>query len=157
MEFGEVLSCSSRLALCSRSKFIAYVRRGRVPNIMIEIAKESLRGEAPFADDETRPIDAVADVSRRAVPLKTEILQNAILNSADFAIIATDAKGIIQLFNVGAERMLGYAASDVVNKITPSDLHDPVEVIARAEGLSAESGTVITPGFGALAFKASRG
>jgi PAS domain S-box-containing protein len=98
-----------------------------------------------------------AAVSRQAVSLKTEVLQNAILNSADFAIIATDAKGIIQLFNVGAERMLGYAASDVVNKITPSDLHDPVEVIARAEGLSAESGTVITPGFGALAFKASRG
>jgi PAS domain S-box-containing protein len=98
-----------------------------------------------------------AAVSRQAVSLKTEVLQNAILNSADFAIIATDAKGIIQLFNVGAERMLGYAASDVVNKITPSDLHDPVEVITRAEGLSAESGTVITPGFGALAFKASRG
>jgi PAS domain S-box-containing protein len=98
-----------------------------------------------------------AAVSRQAVSLKTEVLQNAILNSADFAIIATDAKGVIQLFNVGAERMLGYAASDMVNKITPSDIHDPVEVIARAEGLTAEFGTVITPGFGALAFKASRG
>jgi PAS domain S-box-containing protein len=94
---------------------------------------------------------------RQAVLLKTETLQNAILNSADFAIIATDAKGTIQLFNIGAERLLGYAADDVVNKITPSDIHDPQEVIARAEGLSAEFAITITPGFGALAFKASRG
>src|SRR5207237_1387523 len=72
-------------------------------------------------------------------------------------IIATDEKGIIQLFNVGAERMLGYAAAEVVNKINPSDIHDPQEVMARARSLSEELGTPITPGFQALAFKASRG
>ena len=88
---------------------------------------------------------------------RARALQNAILNSANFAIIATDAKGVIQLFNVGAERLLGYSASDVVDRITPSDIHDPQEVIARAEGLSAEFATTIAPGFGALAFKASRG
>jgi PAS domain S-box-containing protein len=88
---------------------------------------------------------------------KTEILQDAILNSANFAIIATDAKGIIQLFNIGAERMLGYAAIDVVNKIAPSDIHDRQEVIARAQALSSEFGTTITPGFEALALRASRG
>jgi PAS domain S-box-containing protein len=98
-----------------------------------------------------------ADNPRNAVPLNPEILQNAILNSSDFAIIATDAKGIIQLFNIGAERLLGYAACDVVNKITPSDIHDLQEVIARAEALSAEFRTAIAPGFDALAFKASRG
>ena len=84
-------------------------------------------------------------------------LQNAILNSANFSIIATDEKGVIQVFNIGAERMLGYAAAEVVNKITPADIHDPQEVIARAAALSAELGTTITPGFEALAFKASRG
>jgi PAS domain S-box-containing protein len=101
------------------------------------------------------PGDA-ADVSHQAT-IKTAVLQDAILNSANFAIIATDASGVIQLFNIGAERLLGYAAGEVVNKITPSEIHDPREVIARAEGLSAEFGTTITPGFGALAFKASRG
>ena len=89
--------------------------------------------------------------------LKTGALQNAILNSANFSIIATDEKGIIQLFNVGAERMLGYLAAEVVNKINPSDIHDPAEVRARAESLSAELATPILPGFEALAFKASRG
>ncbi len=89
--------------------------------------------------------------------LKAGALQNAILTSANFSIIATDEKGIIQLFNVGAERMLGYTADEVVNKISPSDIHDPHEVKARAEALSMELSTPIAPGFEALAFKASRG
>ncbi len=89
--------------------------------------------------------------------VKAGALQSAIFNSANFSSIATDAKGVIQIFNVGAERMLGYAASDVMNKITPADISDPQEVIARAEALSAELGTPIAPGFEALVFKASRG
>src|SRR5665213_1131791 len=89
--------------------------------------------------------------------LKAGALQNAIFNSANFSSIATDAKGVIQIFNVGAERMLGYAAAEVMNKITPADISDPQEVIARAEALSAELATPITPGFEALVFKASRG
>jgi PAS domain S-box-containing protein len=89
--------------------------------------------------------------------LKTGALQSAIFNSANFSCIATDAKGVIQIFNVGAERMLGYAAADVMNKITPADISDPQEVIERAKALSVELGTPITPGFEALVFKASRG
>ena len=89
--------------------------------------------------------------------LKAGALQSAIFNSANFSSIATDANGIIQIFNVGAERMLGYAAADVVNQITPADISDPLEVIARAKTLSVELGTPITPGFDALVFKATRG
>jgi len=102
-------------------------------------------------------IAAVAEVGREEALLKTGALQNAIFNSANFSSIATDEKGVIQIFNVGAERMLGYAAADVVNKITPADISDPQEVIARAVALSAELETTITPGFQALVFKASRG
>src|SRR2546421_5886828 len=91
------------------------------------------------------------------VPLKAGALQKAIFNSANFSSIATDAKGVIQIFNVGAERMLGYTAVEVMNKITPADISDPQEVIARAKALSAELGTPIMPGFEALVFKASRG
>jgi PAS domain S-box-containing protein len=105
----------------------------------------------------TLTADAGADVRREEALLKTGALQNAILNSANFSSIATDDKGVIQLFNVGAERMLGYAAADVLNKITPADISDPQELIARADTLSAELGTPIAPGFDALVFKASRG
>src|SRR5205814_2811125 len=83
-------------------------------------------------------------------------LQDAIFNSANFSSIATDEKGVIQLFNVGAERMLGYQAAEVVDKITPADISDPQEVIARARALSLELATTITPGFEALVFKASK-
>src|SRR6202795_1444071 len=101
--------------------------------------------------------EGITEVRRQEALLKTGALQNAILNSANFSSIATDAKGVIQIFNVGAERMLGYAAADVVNTITPADISDPQEVIARAKSLSVELGTPITPGFEALVFKASRG
>ena len=94
---------------------------------------------------------------RQVALLKTGALQNAILTSANFSIIATDEKGIIQLFNVGAERLLGYNAAEVVNKTSPSEMHDPEEVMARAQALSREFATPIAPGFEALAFKASRG
>jgi PAS domain S-box-containing protein len=89
--------------------------------------------------------------------LKAGALQRAIFNSANFSSIATDAKGVIQIFNVGAERMLGYTAAEVMNTITPADISDPQEVIARATALSREFGTPIAPGFEALVFKASRG
>jgi PAS domain S-box-containing protein len=91
------------------------------------------------------------------VLLKAGALQSAIFNSANFSSIATDAKGVIQIFNVGAERMLGYTAGEVMNKITPADISDPRELIARAKALSVELATPITPGFEALVFKASRG
>jgi len=101
--------------------------------------------------------DGAAAVRRRNALLTAGALQNAILTSTTFPIIATDEKGTIQLFNGGAERMLGYTAADVVNRLSPSDLHDPQEVMARAQALSLELATPIAPGFEALAFKASRG
>jgi PAS domain S-box-containing protein len=117
----------------------------------------------PIAADAAAPAlritltDITARKQAEEALLKAGALQSAIFNSANFSSIATDAKGVIQIFNVGAERMLGYTAADVMNKITPADISDPQEVIARAKALSVELGTPITPGFEALVFKASRG
>ena len=113
--------------------------------------------DSAFLDGDAGKAEAVTEVRREAALLKTGALQNAIFNSANFSSIATDEKGVIQLFNVGAERMLGYTAADVLDKITPADISDPQELIARAKALSLELGTPITPGFEALVFKASRG
>jgi PAS domain S-box-containing protein len=108
----------------------------------------------------------IDDVGSAAVVLDTPpqerldiapTLQRAIFNSANFSSIATDAKGVIQIFNVGAERMLGFTAVEVINKITPADISDPQEIITRAKLLSVELATPIEPGFDALVFKASRG
>lgn len=89
--------------------------------------------------------------------LKSVALQLAIINSANFSSIATDEKGVIQLFNIGAERMLGYAAVDVINKITPATISDPDELVLRAKALSVEFDTLIKPGFETLVYKAARG
>src|SRR5947207_1195692 len=101
--------------------------------------------------------DVNTDGRHREAVLNAGALQNAIFNSANFSSIATDAKGVIQIFNVGAERMLGYTAAEVVDKITPADISDTPEIIARARALSIDVGKEITPGFEALVFKASRG
>ncbi|MDO8207677.1 MAG: PAS domain S-box protein [Gallionella sp.] len=106
------------------------------------------------------PLNGTDNTARKQAEealLKAGALQSAIFNSANFSSIATDAKGVIQIFNVGAERMLGYTATDVMNKITPADISDPQEVVARARALSMELSTPIAPGFEALVFKASRG
>ena len=101
--------------------------------------------------------DGNTEVRHAAALLKTGALQVAIFNSANFSCTATDEKGVIQLFNVGAERKPGYAAADVVDRITPADLSDSHELVARARTLTSEPGMPITPGFDALVFKASRG
>jgi signal transduction histidine kinase/AmiR/NasT family two-component response regulator len=95
--------------------------------------------------------------SRQNEFIKAGALQKAIFNSVNFSSIATDEKGVIQIFNIGAETMLGYSAADVVDIISPSYFYAPEEIVARAMALSAELGTLIKPGFDALVFKASRG
>src|SRR6185369_16051462 len=94
-------------------------------------------------EDAIATADGVTEVRREAALLKSGALQTAILNSANFSSIATDEKGVVQLFNVGAEHMLGYSALEVIDKITPADISDPQELIARAQALSRELGTPI--------------
>ena len=120
----------------------------------IAVSEMTLRGQRYFTG-------ILRDISARKAAeealFKAGALQKAIFDSANFSSIATDAKGVIQIFNVGAERMLGYTAAEVMNIRTPADISDPQELIARAKSLSTELDTEITPGFEALVFKASRG
>ncbi len=117
---------------------------------------EELDSEEPtLTNDEYS--DAQKNAADKNLLEQTVSLQNAIFNSANFVSVATDAKGVIQIFNVGAQRMLGYTADDVVNKVVPGFMHDPDEINARAAALSAEFGKNIKPGFEAMVYKASRG
>ena len=96
--------------------------------------------------------------ARNAGPmLKAGALQDAIFNSANFSSIATDSHGVIQIFNVGAERMLGYKAAEVVDQFTPARISDRQELNARAAALSRELNETIAPGFESLVYKALRG
>ena len=110
------------------------------------------------ANEKAAPAQATdPDLRPRQALIKAGALQSAILNSAYVSIIATDENGTIQIFNVGAERMLGYAAADMVDRITPTHISDPLEVMARGVVLSREFATPIAPGFEAMVFKAARG
>ncbi|MDP3335399.1 MAG: PAS domain S-box protein [Rhodoferax sp.] len=127
---------------------------GSIFPLEISVSEMTLRGQRYFTG-------ILRDISARKAAeeafRKAGALQKAIFDSANFSSIATDAKGVIQIFNVGAERMLGYTAAEVMNKITPADISDPQEVIARARSLSVELDRNISPGFEALVFKATRG
>src|SRR3954467_13476978 len=96
---------------------------------------------------QTDTINPDAEVRDIAARLRARALQSAIFNSAHFSSIATDAAGVIPLFNVGAERMLGYAAAALVNRNTPADISDLQKIVVRATALSQEQATPIARGF----------
>ncbi|WP_428825764.1 EAL domain-containing protein [Azonexus sp. IMCC34842] len=50
-------------------------------------------------------------------------LQRSVLANAGYAIVATNNEGIIQVFNPAAERILGYPAKAVINRLRPSFFH----------------------------------
>jgi PAS domain S-box-containing protein len=83
--------------------------------------------------------------------------QQALLDSADAAIVSTSADGIFDSFNRGAERLLGYRAEEMLGKHTPEILHDPDELATRAAELSRVQGQAIEPGFGVLVAVARQG
>ena len=83
-------------------------------------------------------------------------LQRAILDGTDYAIIQTDAKGFIQTFNAGAEKMLGYSKEEVVGRFTPTIFEDPQEMSNRIAQTSKILGKDIGTGFEALRFIMSR-
>ncbi|WP_425218144.1 PAS domain S-box protein [Tumidithrix helvetica] len=107
-----------------------------------------------------RDITALKTSSHKQTEAKLEeisLMQQAILDSANFSVISTNIEGIIQSFNVGAETLLGYRADEVIGKVTPAIIHDLDEVIARSHSLSTELQRTIEPGFEVFVAKAKLG
>jgi PAS domain S-box-containing protein len=88
---------------------------------------------------------------------KLNKLQRAILDGTDYAIISNNLNGIIQTFNAGAEKMLGYSMEEVIGKFTPEIFHDPQEIIDKIAKASKILGKDIGEGFEALIYMASQG
>ncbi|MDD9901594.1 MAG: CHASE domain-containing protein, partial [Alphaproteobacteria bacterium] len=80
-------------------------------------------------------------------------LNEGILSSASYMIVATDSAGRVILFNNAAEKHLGYKAEEVIGRSTPAIWHDAHEVTERAEELSQELGAPVVPDFDVFAVK----
>ena len=92
--------------------------------------------------------------SRRQAEAKLQhqlLLTQAILHSADYAIVTTDQAGIIRSFNSAAERMLGYSAEEVIGRTSPALWRDPQELAERVKVLSQQLGRPITSPVEAMA------
>ncbi len=83
-------------------------------------------------------------------------LNEAILDSAAYMIVATDLKGAVLAFNPAAERELGYSAAEVIGNETPLLWLDRDELAQRAAEISTELGIVVEPDFSVITQKAGR-
>lgn len=88
--------------------------------------------------------------------VRSNQLNDAILTSSAYLIIATDRHGTVVLFNRAAEEALGYDAAEVVGKKSPASWHDLDEVVGRAASLGEELGRTVEPGFPVFTLKAER-
>ena len=93
--------------------------------------------------------------SRTQQLAKINVLHRSILNSASYAVIATDINGLITEFNPAAEQMLGYQAAEIIGIKTPSIFHLASEVVEKAKQLSVELNQPIEPGFEVFVAKAT--
>ncbi|MEJ2362008.1 MAG: diguanylate cyclase [Gammaproteobacteria bacterium] len=88
---------------------------------------------------------------------KLSAWQQAVLDSADYAIVSTDTDGIIATYNKTAERLLGYRAREVIGKTSPAIFHDHDELEQYAAQLSRELNKTVAPEFEAFIVKARQG
>lgn len=139
---------------------VADAEKSPLVGVLTLFGRETMERDEPLLQVLTtlgRQIGLFAE-RRKAVREQVEI--NARLNamldaSTQSSILVTDPNGLITIFNTGAERILGYSASEIVGRTTPLILHDPAEVAARAAELTAESGRPVQ-GFEALVARARR-
>lgn len=122
------------------------------------------RGRVYERDGQGRPIwmaGAHADVTdlqqaRQDAADMRQRLQAVVDASDEVAVIATDIDGVINLFNTGAQKLLGYAAEEVIGRVDLGRFHDPDEMRAYLQADAPADGQVPSI-FQALTARATQG
>ncbi len=130
-----LVSRNNAVSVGSRDTGVLIVAGGLLAVVLIVLAGLRVRSEMAHRGNAEREV------------LATSALQRAILNSSNYAIISSGSTGLVTTFNSGAERMLGYTAGEVVDRVSPALWHDRSDVTHRAELKSQESGQRIEPTF----------
>lgn len=136
-----------------------------------EICNRHKDGSLHWFDTVIAPIIKTNGEAERFVALRTDItshkqtevalrqsnslLNNVLRSATTFCIIATDVDGLVTIFNDGAERILGYAAHDVIGKHALTFFHDPSELNDFSQQLSAEAGIQLV-GLRALVYRSEQ-
>lgn len=130
--------------------------------VAIVLTLGTLDGRGPFVGSGVSPLDGVANLQfflavaallplmvegvlsdRRAaqerLSASTASLESVLGAATEFSIIGTDPDGNIDVFNTGAERLLGRSADEMIGR-SPAEFHDPGEVGERAAELGIEPG-----------------
>ena len=115
----------------------------------------SNKSYSTMRNDEHSASAGISEIRRQEALFKTGALQNAIFNSTYFTSIATDAKGVIHVFNVSAERMLGYISRWLLftlGRLPKNELTTTQELIAnmlgmRREGVTEAAGNLQSYGY----------
>jgi len=122
-------------------------------NALISSIKETERGLLPSelnVKGKTREINLLKDTINKMIESikeseeelnKAHMKLQSVLDSATLvSIISTTPDGIIEVFSTGAEKMLGYTASKVIEKETPKLFHLESEIVEKSRILSEEYG-----------------
>lgn len=119
---------------------------------MLKKNKNSIQGD--YADSKD---NLISKSPEKGPSFITETMVQTMMSSSYFLCIATDEKGNILLFNAGAETKLGYKSSEIIGKLSITDICDPLELVVRATKLSQKFEKLIKPDFQAVVFKAAKG
>lgn len=88
---------------------------------------------------------------------KKSMFYDTLLQSTNESIITTDIFGVITSFNLGAERMLGYRADELIGKTTYLMIHDSEEVHKYTAELRETLGCETQTEYEVFVIKASNG
>ncbi|GIG38252.1 sensor histidine kinase [Cellulomonas phragmiteti] len=101
--------------------------RLRLRNDALALLQVEQAGLLATAREAAAALERAVVVRRAAYDQLVSVIDSA----TEQAIIATDASGRIEVFNAGAERLLGYPQGEVVGRRYLADLHLRDEVLAR--------------------------